>query len=117
MSLINLIVREKGKLYGTCVHWKQLLTLLNLKLHGIRDFMFDKEIKIKPYDAGILVIDFDKRLIFSFHVCFRLTDVDKEAVDWFYKHFTFVDYTSDGLSLMWKDLGIAGFEVEEEWWK
>ncbi|MBD3309754.1 hypothetical protein GF351_00895 [Candidatus Woesearchaeota archaeon] len=111
MSLINLVVREKGKLYSSCIHWRQLLELLDIRLKGIRKFMMQKRVRLVPYDAGLFVVDFDTRAIFSLHVCFRVSDISKDARVWIGHNFSYMDYTADSMKVMNKDLETAGFSV------
>ena len=116
MSLVNLVVRERGRICGTCLHWRQLLELFNNRLKGIRQFMHNKQVNIRPYDAGLVVIDFDSRVIFSSHLCFRKEDIRKEAQDFYSLYFSFVDYTLEGASVMKHDLTFAGFNIDHSLW-
>ncbi len=105
MSFITLIIKRLDKIYRFRYHYNLVIDILQNGCDLERLLKKSRNFPVAPYDAGILVINFDSMVVSSLQDAFDV----KEIIPGFY----ILDYGLDSDSII-ADLKKQGIEAEEK---
>lgn len=81
MSMLTLAIIKNEKTRSIRVHYRNVIRLLDNKLRNINQ-IYSVAVEDKnpvPYDAGIIIINLDKKVIVNYQWAFSLHNLEKDS--------------------------------------
>ncbi len=93
MSQIMVVIKKRGDVFKAIIHYRCILDALNRNINDIIRIKrySNSEIEITPFDAGIIIFDFDKKTILSLQSAFGWHNIDRESRTRLISEWNFID--------------------------
>lgn len=92
MSMIKLVIKKDNKVKSKALHYSEVLDLLNNRMDDLEKNLKpnSKSQNHFPCDAGIIIIDLDKKNIISIQNAFSISNLEKKAKKKLLKEYEFI---------------------------
>ena len=75
------VIKKRGEVFKAIIHYRCVLDILNKNFTDVVRIKRynNKEMEIAPFDAGIMIFDFDKKTIISLQSAFGWHNINKAS--------------------------------------